>query len=134
MNSTPKINLPAVADPLAKAVRGVSQQLGLNTTQTAAILGMTPLECARFLAAKDRLTLNESTLDRFGYLCDIHRALARLVNHDMRKLREWLHREQPGMEGAALKQMHTLEGLSTVLSSIGKHLEAQETSRKVVCI
>ena len=134
MNSTHKLNHPTAADPLAKAVKGVAQQLGLNTTQTAAILGMTPLECARFLAAKDRRAFNENTLDRLGYLCDTHRAIARLVNHDMLKLREWLHHEHPGMKDVPLKQMHTLEGLSMVLSSIGKHLEVQETSRKVVCI
>ncbi len=116
---------------LGQAVEGIASQLGLGTEALAGVLGLSPLECARLLAGKTSFSANSEAMDRFAMLCDIHRGLARLFEHDLKRIRNWMHVESKAFPGTPLEEADTLEGLGVILDRVGELLEVRESARKI---
>ncbi len=118
----------------ALALSGIARQVGLNTSELASVLGVTPFECARILAGRREVPADSELVERFALLGDVHRGLARLFDHDIKRMQQWLHTAHSEDTTPALNAMATLEGLRSVLNRIGELLSARENARKVVCI
>lgn len=98
------------SEVLATALANAGKELGLTRSALAGVIG------------KDRTTLSRGGIDPHGkagelalLLIRAYRALFALVGGDAAQMKHWMHTPNRHTGGVPAEQIHTVEGLMTVV-------------------